>query len=106
MKKLLVLFLGLMFSFAAQAADLSSQALQGSWTITSMAGMADEENDKWEFEGNNFYQNLGGRRISPDPFTVQGDVIDLGYYKIKVLAFDGQHMTADMAGFVYELEKE
>ncbi|WLQ12435.1 hypothetical protein O5O45_22160 [Hahella aquimaris] len=106
MKKIVIFIALTLFAIGAQAAELSKQALQGSWLILSMNGESDDENDKWEFEGDNFYQNLGGRRIYPDAFTVKGQTIDLGYAKIKVLAFDGDTMTADMAGFTYELKKE
>ncbi|WP_431687865.1 hypothetical protein [Hahella sp. NBU794] len=106
MKRIVIFTALALFAIGAQAAELSKQALQGSWLILSMNGESDDENDKWEFEGDNFYQNLGGRRISPDAFTVKGQTIDLGYAKIKVLAFDGDTMTADMAGFTYELKKD
>ncbi|ABC27690.1 hypothetical protein HCH_00795 [Hahella chejuensis KCTC 2396] len=106
MKQVAVFVALIMLALGVQAAELSKQALQGSWLILTMNGESDDENDKWEFEGDNFYQNLGGRRISPDAFTVKGQTIDLGYAKIKVLAFDGDTMTADMAGFTYELKKE
>ncbi|AZZ90253.1 hypothetical protein EUZ85_05790 [Hahella sp. KA22] len=93
MKRITIITALALFAIGAQAAELSKQALQGSWLILSMNGESDDENDKWEFEGDNFYQNLGGRRISPDAFTVKGQTIDLGYAKIKVLAFDDDTMT-------------
>ena len=88
------------------AAELKAENLEGAWLIISMAGMADDEGDMWEFENGLFYQNLGGRRIAPDKYTVKGDVVDLDGYHFKVLAFDGKTMKADMAGFVYELKKK
>ena len=87
-------------------AELKPEALEGAWQIISMAGMPDEDGDMWEFENGLFYQNLGGRRISPDKYTVKGAVVDLDGYHFTVLAFDGQSMKADMAGFVYELKKK
>ncbi len=100
------LLLCLLVPFQVCSADISKENIQGAWVIVTMAGMPDEEGDMWEFEGNQFYQNLGGRRISPDPFVIKGNVIDLDYYKIKVLDFTGLTMKADMAGFVYELKKK
>ena len=88
------------------AAELKAESLEGAWLIVSMAGMADEEGDMWEFENGLFYQNLGGRRIAPDKYTVQGEVVDLDGYHFTVLAFDGKTMKADMAGFAYELKKK
>jgi len=109
MKKSLLLLL-LCCPMALLAADfkaeLNAEALEGAWLITSMAGMADEEGDLWEFENGLFYQNFGGRRIAPDKYTVKGEVVDLDGYHFTVLAFDGKNMTADMAGFVYELSKQ
>lgn len=87
-------------------AELTAVALEGAWLITEMAGMADDEGDLWEFENGLFYQNLGGRRIAPDKYRVQGDVVDLDGYHFTVLAFDGTTMKADMAGFVYQLVKQ
>ena len=87
-------------------AELNAEALEGAWLITSMAGMADDEGDLWEFENGLFYQNLGGRRIAPDKYTVMGNKVDLDGYHFTVLEFDGGYMKADMAGFVYELTKQ
>lgn len=100
------LLAALLLSFPCFAINLTADALEGAWVITSMAGMADDEGDMWEFENGKFYQNLGGRRISPDNYTIDGHIIDLDGYHIKVIEFDGQKMKADMAGYVYELNKK
>jgi hypothetical protein len=110
MKKYLKMGMLFMLSLSSLAdefkAELNAEALEGAWLITSMAGMADDEGDLWEFEHGLFYQNLGGRRVAPDKYTVKGAVIDLDGYHITVLTFDGTSMTADMTGFVYELSKQ
>ena len=93
-------------TFSLYAVNLSEASLQGSWVIIEFQGEAESEGDKWEFEGSKFYQNMGGRRISPDTFTVSGNIIDLGYGKIKVKRFDGKTMEANMAGFDYKLKKQ
>ncbi|MCB1583052.1 MAG: hypothetical protein KDI92_08305 [Xanthomonadales bacterium] len=109
MRKIL-LIMCMLFSavtFAAEfKVELNAEALEGAWVITSMAGMEDDEGDMWEFEKGLFYQNLGGRRISPDKYTVQGEKVDLDGYHFTVLEFDGKNMKADMGGFVYELTKK
>ncbi|MFC3195924.1 hypothetical protein ACFODZ_16840 [Marinicella sediminis] len=101
---------GLLFSAVLWSADfaveLDAEALEGAWLITSMAGMEDDEGDLWEFEKGLFYQNLGGRRIAPDKYTVMGKKVDLDGYHFTVIEFDGKYMKADMAGFVYELTKQ
>ena len=102
----IILWVLLLLPLSLHAAELSEASLQGSWLIVQFQGEPDDEGDKWEFEGNRFYQNLGGRRISPDEFTAAGGVIDLGYAKINVKHFDGQVMEAEMAGFDYRLEKQ
>ncbi len=105
--KILSAFAFLMvLSVFAQAESLTAGALQGSWKIVTFNGAPYDDQDFWEFEGSKFYQKSSGRRLSPDQFSVVGSVIDLGYAKIKVLEFNGQTMTADMAGFKYQLEKQ
>lgn len=96
----------LLAAFSVQAEDLSEESLQGDWQIVAFQGEASEDNDGWVFEDDQFYQRFGDRRISPDTFTVKGDVIDLGYAKIQVNRFDGDEMNATMAGYDYTLEKQ
>jgi hypothetical protein len=112
--KYLFLCLALSISSSSWSADsntqitvaITAEALEGAWLITHMAGMDDDEGDLWEFENGLFYQNLGGRRMAPDKYTVKGEVVDLDGYHFTVLAFDGKSMKADMAGFVYQLVKQ
>lgn len=96
----------MLMSLFAHAESLTTNALQGSWKVVVFNGEPNEDQDYWEFEGNKFYQKMGKRRMSPDEFKVVGNAIDLGYSKIKVLEFSGHTMTADMAGFKYQLEKQ
>ena len=105
-KKLLLILLFTFVTLPVMASELSQKALQGSWLIVELAGEKDDEGDMWEFEGNKFYQNISGRRISPDEFTTSPGVIDLGYAKISVESFDGTNMIAKMAGFKYKLVKQ
>ena len=105
MKLVLSVLLAFFVSLSAYAADLNQSSLQGSWLLLTMNGQSLEDNDMWEFEGNKFYQKLGGRRISPDTFTVTGKEINLGYSKINVKKFEATTMTAEWAGFTYTLKK-
>ncbi|WP_317930093.1 DUF4124 domain-containing protein [Halioxenophilus sp. WMMB6] len=90
-------------------AKLSSDSLQGSWLITQVGGLSADEmgvgEDVWEFNGNQWTVISSGHRLSPDPFTVEGDVIDLGYSKIRVLEFTGYSMKVNTSGLVQTLEK-
>ena len=106
MKNLALAIFVLVFSQSAFSGELTEEALQGDWLIVALSGGPESDKDYWQFEGDKFYQNLDGHRISPDTFTVKPGIIDLGYAKIKVLEFDGKEMTADMAGFKYTLKKE
>lgn len=106
MNKLLMGMFLIAFVASTHAAELTSEALQGSWRVVTFAGETNEDEDYWEFEGDQFIQNLAGHRLSPDTFTVDGNIIDLDYAKIKVLEFHGDSMKADMAGFEYGLEKQ
>lgn len=81
--------------------------LQGKWVITAMNGEDDgDRSDVWEFRGDKWIAWSGGRAMSPDPFTVKGDEIDLGYIQIKVLELSGKRMKTEQMGFVYDLEKQ
>ena len=106
MKPVLMLVTLLALSAISHAAEPSVESLQGNWRVVTFAGEPNEDQDFWEFNGDQFTQNLGGRRLAPDPFTVEGMVIDVGYARIKILEFDGAKMRADMAGFEYGLEKQ
>ncbi|MEM7049537.1 MAG: hypothetical protein AAF604_07760 [Acidobacteriota bacterium] len=104
--RLVSLVLVLVFALPLAAEELSQKSLQGSWLIVEFGGAPDSEGDRWEFEGNRFYQVISGRRIPPDEFTVVPGTIDLGYAKIEVKSFDGRTMEAVMAGFHYKLVKQ
>ncbi len=109
MKKITILIIALLVSACSTAADpgvLSTESLQGEWAIMQMADMEENGEDSWLFDGNQFYQVLGGQKISPDAFTVSGDVIDLDYAKIQVHVFDGETLEASMAGFRYRLVRK
>ena len=106
MKLVLSIFLSLLVSLSVNAAELSQESLQGGWQLLTMNDLTNEDNDMWEFEGNKFYQNLGGRRMRPDKFTVTGNEINLGYSKINVKKFEVNSMTAEWAGVTYTLKKK
>ena len=106
MNKIIVSAALLILSSVVYAAELTKESLQGSWRVLTLSDQADEDEDYWEFNGDKFIQNLAGHKVSPDEFKIKGNDIDLGYYQIKVLQFDGKTMTADMAGFKYTLKKK
>lgn len=95
-----------LLSLSAYASELNQPALQGDWLIVEFQGEPETDGDLWQFEGKRFYQNIGGRRLSPDDFTTRPGVIDLGYAKISVTSFDGKTMEATMAGFKYKLVRQ
>ena len=106
MRRIILFCLALLLAQVTWAEELSEKSLEGSWLIVTFMGQPAEDKDYWEFENGKFVQNLSGHRISPDKYTVQPGIIDLGFAQIKVLSFDGENMTADMAGFEYTLHKE
>jgi len=106
MKRIIFLFLFLTISTTASSAELSQKSLQGNWAITEFMGMAEKGDDMWQFEKNEFRQNLSGVRMRPDKFTISPNTIDLGYHKIKVTSFDGKVMYAIMGGAKYKLVKQ
>jgi len=85
---------------------LNSNNLQGAWLILKLNGKPSDENDRWEFSGDKFYQSFGGRRLSPEKFKVAGNHIELGFANINVIEFSGSKMIAELAGFDYVLAKE
>ena len=105
-KQFILVVTVLIFSISAYAADLSESSLQGDWLVVEFMGSPDEDNTIWQFEGNQFYQKMDGKRMSPDQFEVKDGNIDLGYTKIKVISFDGKNMEAIMANFKYKLVKQ
>jgi hypothetical protein len=102
----LVLFL---LAGLARAETLTQAALQGQWAIVSMDGVPDNEGDLWIFEGNSFRQKIGRTPGPKETFEIKANVIDLGWSRITVLAFDGRTMTARWESgsdaFKYELKK-
>ena len=106
MKKLGVFITSLLLSMSLMAGELSNDQLTGVWLIKSLNGQSDGVYDLWEFDGKKFTQNLEGHRMRPDAYSVDGNNIDIGYAKIKVLEFNSKLMKADMAGFTYQLEKQ
>ena len=92
-----------------QHQDLSQDSLQGQWLITHLGNTPSEEldvgTDIWEFKGNQYTVISNDHRMRPDPFTVSGDVIDLGYAKIKVKEFSGGKMVVDTLGIEQTLKR-
>ena len=81
--------------------------LQGKWVITELDGEdTGDRSDVWEFKGDQWIAWTSGRALPGDPFSVTGNVIDLGYAKIKVLEFSGKRMKTEQMGFVYTLERQ
>ena len=61
MKKIISVLFGTLLACSVHAAELTELALQGSWLITHFQDQPDSSGDLWQFEGDNFYQNLGGQ---------------------------------------------
>lgn len=106
MKKLLCFAFTLLLSFNVFAVDLNGSDLQGTWNIVYMSGQSEYKNEWWEFTDDQFTQHFGEKTLSPDTFTIKGDVIDLGYSQMKVLVFEGNKMEVIMGGVKYHLEKK
>ncbi len=98
MKKLAIIVMVGLFSTLSWAADINLENLQGVWLIIEFAGSPDSEGDRWEFKGNTFSQRFGNGGTPYDKFTIKGNILDLGYGKIKIKKFDGETMEADMGG--------
>ncbi|MES2817639.1 MAG: hypothetical protein V4812_01450 [Pseudomonadota bacterium] len=80
------LLLLLLTSAVCHGQEVTQDSLQGKWVITSTNGVDDgAREDGWTFAGNQWIVWSGKRNMSPDPFTVQQDVVDLGYSKLHVL---------------------
>ncbi|MCL6417793.1 DUF4124 domain-containing protein [Aestuariirhabdus sp. Z084] len=89
--------------------ELTSAALQGKWLITMVGDMdmssMDLGEDIWQFSGNQWTAISSGRALSPEPFSLDGNIIDTSGIKIKVLEFTGSRMKVDTMGIIQTLEK-
>ncbi len=110
MKKYLMLPLLLFVSASVLALEITEADLAGQWLIVKMGDMdvsGDEDTDIWQFEDGEWTAISGGRALPSDSFQIiDGDTIDLGYSKIKVVEFNGSIMKTDQMGFEYTLEKQ
>ena len=97
-----ILLLPVINVFAVDAGDL-----QGKWVITAVNGEDDgDRSEVWEFRGDQWIAWSSGRALAPDTFTMTGDVIDLGYARIKILEVSGNRMRTEQMGFTYTLERQ
>ena len=96
-----------LFVLCTSAHALDPSQLQGKWVITLVEGMPDDgdRSDVWEFKGDQWIVWTGKHSLPPDRYTIDGDTIDLGYAKIKVLEISADRMRTEQMGFVYRLER-
>ena len=96
-------------SIAAQALELSQEAIQGRWLIVKMGDMDTKElglgEDIWEFRDNLWIVSSSGVAMKPEIFRIKGNEIVLGSHSIKVTDFSEGKMVTDSMGVVQELEK-
>ncbi|MET1080981.1 MAG: hypothetical protein ABWY06_23450 [Pseudomonas sp.] len=107
MSRWVLLVLALMGSFC-QAQDVTQDNLQGKWVIISTNGADDGgREDGWTFAGNQWIVWSGGRDMQPDPYTLEENVVDLGYSKLRVLEKTPSRMKVSIEGssIEYVLEK-
>ena len=105
MKRMFVL-LFLLVSAMAVADELTMENIQGKWRIVTMGNSpVTDTDDVWEFKGSNWIAWSEGKALSPDPFKLNKNVIDLGYGKITVLEKSKNAMKTDYLGMVYTFKK-
>ncbi len=106
MLKYLILAM-LLFTLNAHALELSEKDLAGKWLIVKIGDLDTRaDNDIWQFKNGKWTAISGGRALQPDSYKIVGDIIDLGYSKIKVLEFSKSVMKTKQMGFEYTLEKQ
>jgi hypothetical protein len=109
MKRIILILTLCLLSMAAQAVELSREALQGRWLIVKMGDMDTKElglgEDIWEFKDNLWIVSSSGVRMKPETFSIKGNEIDLGSYSIKVTDFLEGKMVTDSMGVIQVLEK-
>jgi hypothetical protein len=107
MKKIVILFCLMVLSTLCFAVDVSEADLEGKWLIVKMGSMdATDMEDVWQFKDGMWTAISSGKALSPDKYNLNGDVIDLGYSKIKIVEFNGNSMKTKQSGFEYTLEKQ
>ena len=80
--------------------------LQGKWVITAINGQPEKpRSDLWEFRDGDWIVWLDDKPMPADPYTLNGNIIDLGYFQITVLEHQPKEMKTEQLGFVYTLKR-
>jgi hypothetical protein len=107
MKNIIMCIAILISSTVAFAVEVKDSDLQGKWLIVKMGTMdVADMNDIWQFKNGKWTAISGGKALKPDAYTLKGDIIDLGYTKIKILEFSGNKMKTKQQGIEYTLKKQ
>ncbi|GAA5218256.1 hypothetical protein GCM10025776_26730 [Corallincola platygyrae] len=74
--------------------------------ITAINGQKGEpRNDLWEFKDCQWIVWLDNKPMPADPYTLENNIIDLGYFQITVLELSERAMKTEQLGFVYTLKR-
>ncbi len=107
MNKLLLITTILFSSFCAQATDFNPEDLQGKWLMMKMEAMkVADMNNVWEFKGKQLTTISNGEALTPDEFTIEGDIIKVGRNQIQIMDLDEKTLRAKQDDFIYILEKQ
>lgn len=107
MNKILIALLLLIVSTFVSAVEVRPSELEGKWLIVKMGTMdVADMDDIWQFKDGLWTAISSGKSLSPDKYSLNGDVIDLGHTKIKVIEFTKKSMKTKQSGFEYTLEKQ
>jgi hypothetical protein len=109
MKRIILILTLCSLSMAAQALELSREALQGRWLIVKVGDMDTKDlgvgEDIWEFKNNQWTVISSGVSMKPRTFSIKGNKIVFGSYSINVIELSEEKMAADSMGVVQVLEK-
>ncbi len=91
----------------AMAFEVQDTDLEGKWVMVKMGKMdVPAMDDIWQFKDGQWTAISGGKALKSDPYTLKGDIIDLGYTKIKILEFTKLHMKTKQQGIEYTFMKQ
>ncbi len=107
MKNLVICIALSLISSMALALELNESDIQGKWLIVKMGTMdVADMDDVWQFQDGKWTAISGGKALSPDMYTLKGNVIDVGHTKIEVLELNDKQMKTKQQGFEYTLKKQ
>ncbi|WP_281649243.1 hypothetical protein, partial [Parendozoicomonas sp. Alg238-R29] len=109
MKKLFISIILTAVSTSVLAQELNNEFLQGKWLIIKSGDYFTEDlgvgEDIWEFKNNTWTVNTSGKALHPEEFVIEGNILIIGNYQIKVVDHNSNMLLVDTSGIKQQLER-